>query len=152
MYSALLNVPGAVDMYLFRRRSLFFALFCDTTAFFLNDFPIHFKTSWGYMVTRKVTVLVYCGSVKALQLGIPVVLTQGSFMQCLKLCLIYTAQQTSAQRNSWVQLAQARRSYQDTSSPQQTSHKGYFTFQNLSFIWISHYPKQKFSYQIHINS
>ena len=91
MYSALLNVPAAVDTYLFRRQSLLFAPFCDTAAFFLNYFPIHFKTSWGYTVTKKVTALVYYGSAKAVELGVPVVLTESSFMQCLKLYLIYTA-------------------------------------------------------------
>lgn len=73
MHSALLNVPGAVDMYHVQSKSRLHLLFCNTAAFFLNDSPIPFKAYWCYTVTKKVTVLICYGSAKALQLGAPAV-------------------------------------------------------------------------------
>jgi len=56
MYSAVLSVPGAINRYPSRRRSLLFALFGGATAFFLKDFPVHFRAPWSSTATEKMTV------------------------------------------------------------------------------------------------
>lgn len=97
MYSDLLNVPGDVDTYLFRRRSLFSALFCGIAWFFLERLSHSFQNFLGLCCYQKGHYLPQVS--KSIAAWSPCRLTEGTFMPCFKLYLIYTVQHINNKLN-----------------------------------------------------